>query len=397
MRINIKKVVIIFLILIFLILMIKVIKTISFTKNVSTDKEFYIYKIIVSDKTIKKKDLKKIPIGYYIEDTISINYNSKYKYIGYKDIDSLYTGLLYGEVAAIIIEDNFKTMMEENDDSLKYRTTTIDTYKYSKKLSNVSKNIDITNEQFIIYISGIDTYGDISDVSRSDVNILATINPINHKILLISIPRDYYINVHSKGKKDKLTHIGIYGIDESIKSLEDLFNIDINYYIKVNFNSLIDVVDMLGGINVNSSKSFTSKDGYKYNIGHNKLNGEEVLSFVRERYAFAEGDLMRGFNQEEVIKSLISEFSATKVLLKYDSFLEKLSNKIETNMKESEIISLINLQLKEKIKWDISVYNLDGENSLEYTYTYPNEKLYVMLPNNDMVKTAKMKIENLGD
>ena len=154
---------------------------------------------------------------------------------------------------------------------------------------------------------------------------------------------------------------------------------------------------MLGGINVNSSKSFTSKDGYKYNIGHNKLNGEEVLSFVRERYAFAEGDLMRGFNQEEVIKSLISEFSATKVLLKYDSFLEKLSNKIETNMKESEIISLINLQLKEKIKWDISVYNLDGENSLEYTYTYPNEKLYVMLPNNDMVKTAKMKIENLGD
>lgn len=377
--------------------MIKVIKTISFTKNVSTDKEFYIYKIIVSNKTIKKKDLKKIPIGYYIEDTISINYNSKYKYIGYKDIDSLYNGLLYGEVGAIIIEDNFKTMMEENDDSLKYRTTTIDTYKYSKKLSNVSKNIDITNEQFIIYISGIDTYGDISDVSRSDVNILATINPINHKILLISIPRDYYINVHSKGKKDKLTHIGIYGIDESIKSLEDLFNIDINYYIKVNFNSLIDVVDMLGGINVNSSKSFTSKDGYKYNIGHNKLNGEEVLSFVRERYAFAEGDLMRGFNQEEVIKSLISEFSATKVLLKYDSFLEKLSNKIETNMKESEIISLINLQLKEKIKWDISVYNLDGENSLEYTYTYPNEKLYVMLPNNDMVKTAKMKIENLGD
>ena len=396
MKIN-KKVVIIFLILIFLILMIKVIKTISFTKNVSTDKEFYIYKIIVSDKTIKKKDLKKIPIGYYIEDTISINYNSKYKYIGYKDIDSLYNGLLYGEVGAIIIEDNFKTMMEENDDSLKYRTTTIDTYKYSKKLSNVSKNIDITNEQFIIYISGIDTYGDISDVSRSDVNILVTINPINHKILLISIPRDYYINVHSKGKKDKLTHIGIYGIDESIKSLEDLFNIDINYYIKVNFNSLIDVVDMLGGINVNSSKSFTSKDGYKYNIGHNKLNGEEVLSFVRERYAFAEGDLMRGFNQEEVIKSLISEFSATKVLLKYDSFLEKLSNKIETNMKESEIISLINLQLKEKIKWDISVYNLDGENSLEYTYTYPNEKLYVMLPNNDMVKTAKMKIENLGD
>ena len=347
---NIRKVVIILLLLIFLILMIKVIKTILFTKNVSTNKEIYIYKIIVSDKTIKKKDLRKIPIGYYIEDTISTNYNPKYKYIGYKDIDSLYNGLLYGEVGAIIIEDNFKTMMEENDDSLKYRTTTIDTYKYNKKVSSASKNIDITNEQFIIYISGIDTYGDISDVSRSDVNILATINPINHKILLISIPRDYYINVHSKGKKDKLTHIGIYGINESIKSLEDLFNIDINYYIKVNFNSLIDVVDMLGGINVNSSKSFTSKDGYKYNIGHNKLNGEETLSFVRERYAFSEGDLMRGFNQEEVIKSLISEFSTTKVLLKYDSFLEELSNKIETNMKESEIISLINLSKVSLIK-----------------------------------------------
>ena len=373
MKLNIKKIIIVVFALLVLSLIYKTIKTISFTRNALSAYEKYTYSVLVKDNKIRKKDLKNIPIGYYIEDGISTSYNKKYKYIGYKDIDSLYKALLYGEVGAIIIEDNFKNIVEK-DESFNYQTFLIDTYQYTKKLSNVSKNVDITNDQFIIYISGIDTYGDISETSRSDVNILTVINPLAKRILLISIPRDYYINIPSKNKKDKLTHISIYGIDESIKSIESLLNIDINYYIKVNFNSFIDVVDMIGGIDVNSSKSFTSKDGYRYNIGHNKLDGEEALSFVRERYAFSDGDRTRGFNQEEVIKSLISEFSATKLLLKYDSFLEKLSNEVETNVKESEIISLIKLQLKSSAKWDISTYNLDGENSLEYTYTYPREK-----------------------
>lgn len=396
MKLNIKKIIIVVLVLLALLLIYKAIKIIFFTKNTLSAKEKYTYSVLVKDNKIRKRDLKNIPIGYYIEDGISTSYNKKYKYIGYKDIDSLYKALLYGEVGAIIIDDNFKNMVEK-DESFNYQTILIDTYQYTKKLSNVSKNVDITNDQFIIYISGIDTYGDISETSRSDVNILAVINPLAKRILLISIPRDYYINMPSKNKKDKLTHISIYGIDETIESIESLLNIDINYYIKVNFNSFIDVVDMIGGIDVNSSKSFTSKDGYNYNIGHNKLDGKAALSFVRERYAFADGDRTRGFNQEEVIKSLISEFSTTKVLLKYDSFLEKLSNKVETNMKESEIISLIKLQLKSSAKWNISTYNLDGENSLEYTYTYPKEKLYVMIPDDDMVKHVKEKIENLGD
>ena len=392
MKLN-KKVVIVLFICIFILF--EIIKITVFAMNISSDKEQHTYKILAKNG-VSKSDLKHSSIGYYIEDLISLNYNNKYKYVGYKDIYSLYNALLYGEVGAIIMEDSFITLIEEVekiDDNIKI----IDTYKYSKKISNASKNIDITKQNFIIYISGMDSYGDIKEVSRSDVNILMIVNPVNHKILLISIPRDYYMLMPSKNRKDKLTHIGIYGIDESIKAIEALLDINVDYYIKVNFNSIVDLVDMLGGIDVNSSKTFTSKDGYKYNIGHNKLNGSEVLSFVRERYAFAEGDLMRGFNQEEVIKSLINDMSTTKILLKYNSFLEKLSNKLETNMKESEIISLIKLQIKNKIKWDISTYNLDGENSLEYTYTYPKEKLYVMLPSDEILKTAKMKIKEIGD
>ena len=162
------------------------------------------------------------------------------------------------------------------------------------KSKSIAKKVKVTKESFNIFISGIDTYGKISSVSRSDVNMVVTVNPKTKQILMTSIPRDYYVTLHGvKGYKDKLTHASLLGIENSVMTVEDLLDIDINYYIKVNFSSVINVVDSLGGVDVYSEYDFTSIDGYHYSKGYNKVNGEEALSFVRERKAFASGDNQR--------------------------------------------------------------------------------------------------------
>ena len=176
------------------------------------------------------------------------------------------------------------------------------TFKIKINVKDVSKDVDVLNDTFNIYLSGIDTYGEISSVSRSDVNIILTINPKTHQILLTSIPRDTYVQLSgTTGYKDKLTHAGIHGVEKSISTIEEFLGIEINYYFKVNFTSVIDIVNTLGVVNVYSEYTFTSKDGYNYTKGYNYMNGAQALSFVRERYAFSEGDIQRGKNQQAMI------------------------------------------------------------------------------------------------
>ena len=257
------------------------------------------------------------------------------------------------------------------------------------------KEVDVTKEPFNIYISGNDIYGNIASVSRSDVNIIATVNPNTHKILLTSIPRDFYVQLHgTSGYKDKLTHAGVYGIDMSVKTIEDLLDIDINYYMRVNFTSLIKVVDAIGGVDVVSDYSFRATTGDRFVKGTNHLNGKKALAFSRERKAFSDGDRQRGKNQQKVLTAILNKMlSSTTLITKYTDILDSLGGSFQTNMPASKIYNLVNMQLDKMPSWTFESYNLDGKGSSSYTYTYPHQKLYVMEPDVNTVNEAKAKID----
>ena len=254
--------------------------------------------IVLQDSEYKKlKDIKNEEIGYFKNSTGSKDANKTLKedvkvtFKSYDASDSLVNDLLDSKVNVIVLEDSIKNIMAEEIENFEKDTKVIHTFTIKTKVETTLKEVNVTKKPFAVYISGIDTYGQISSVSRSDVNMVMVINPETHQILLISIPRDYYVQLHgTAGTKDKLTHAGIYGIDMSIQTIEDLLELDINYYVKVNFTSVIDIVDALGGLNVYSKYTFTSYSGYRFKKGMNSVNGEQALDFARTRKAFNECD-----------------------------------------------------------------------------------------------------------
>lgn len=377
-------------------------KTIDFLSKIKSSSDKVInYSVVVntSSSYTSIDDLRNKKMGYYQnnEDAnsnipVSVDFDS------YKDLNNMYKDLLNKKIDSLVIEDSLKSMLEDENADLVSKTKVLYTFSVKEEDNSTAKAVDTSKQAFNIYVSGIDTYGDIASVSRSDVNIILTVNPNTKTILMTSIPRDYYVQLHGKtGLKDKLTHAGIYGVDTSIATIEDLLDIDINYYIKVNFTSLVSIVDTLGGITVNSDYSFTSQDGYKYTKGENKLNGKKALSFARERHAFTDGDRQRGKNQEALIKALIAKATSPAILTKYDSLLTSISNKIQTNMPQKDMTSLVKLQLKDGDSWNVLTNNLDGTNGLEYTYSYSATKLYVMLPSQDSIDNAKEQMQNVAD
>jgi LCP family protein required for cell wall assembly len=256
-------------------------------------------------------------------------------------------------------------------------------------------NSKLTKDVFTVYISGIDTYGSISTTSRSDVNIIATVNTNTKQILLTSTPRDCYVLLPVEdGQMDKLTHAGIYGVDVSIGALENLFDISIDYYIRINFTTLIDMVDALGGITVDSEFAFNTKEN-SFSKGENQLSGKEALDFARERYAFANGDKQRGENQMQVIKAMIYKAMFPAVIKNAGYIIETISKNIETNMSTSEITSLINTQMNDGAYWNIMMNSVKGMGDSRITYSGGNQKLYVMIPDQDSVNEAKAKMKQV--
>lgn len=304
--------------------------------------------------------------------------------------------LLKGQSSVIVIEDSALRILEDENPSFITSTKTIHKFTIDIKQKEIKRKVNTKKTPFNVYISGIDTYGNINSVSRSDVNIIATVNPSTHKILLTSIPRDYYVPLYGKGEYDKLTHSGIYGIDSSVGTIEGFLDIKINYYIKVNFTSLVKVVDTLNGIEVDSKFDFVSQDGYRFKKGINEMNGKEALSFSRERKALPQGDKSRGENHLAVLTAIINKASNKSVLTKYNSLLKSLKPSIVTNFTNSELTNFIKMQLDKNIKWDIEYVTLDGSDGFEYTYSYSKNKLYVMIPDEQSVNDASNKIkENL--
>lgn len=324
-----------------------------------------------------------------------IDNNIDFESVILDDINSLVDNLIDEEVAAIILEDAQITMLKETNNELMDNLRIIENYSIETEIKNINKDIDVTSDSYNILITGIDSYGSITRVSRSDVNMIVSVNPKDKKILLTSIPRDYYVYLSDYEDYDKLTHTGIYGIDVTTKALEDLLDIDINYYVKVNFTTLVDIVDELGGITVNSNYEFTSIDGYHFSKGENNLNGKEALSFARERQAFSEGDRVRVENQQLVLTAIINKVLSAGIITNYNSLLNALSGEFLTNITNKEITDLIKWQIDGMYSWDIETISLDGSNAFDYTYSYKNQKLYVMMPYPESVNSAKEKINSV--
>ena len=297
----------------------------------------------------------------------------------------------------ILLENTYLEIAKEENEEFAKNTKVI--YKFSIDIAtkDLVKNVDITEKPFNIFIAGIDTYGKISSVSRSDVNMVVTVNPKTHKILLTSIPRDYYVYLHGiTSYKDKLTHAGIHGIDMSVKTVEDLLDCDINYYFKVNFSSLINIVDAIGGIEVDSPYTFTTYDNkYTFKKGLNKLNGEKALYFVRERKAFSGGDRTRNQNQQLVLTAIINKVMSKTLLTKYNSILDAVGDSFVTNLDNDSITKFIKKQIKNNDSWTIETYNLNGTDAFDYTYSYKSAKSYVMQPDEESVQNAQNKINEI--
>lgn len=245
---------------------------------------------------------------------------------------------------------------------------------------------EVLSAPFVLYISGRDAGG-----ALSDVNQLVVVNPRIHQILLINTPRDYYVNLAGKeGLPDKLTHAGTYGLDTSIETLENLYGVDINYYVQIKFDSLVRLVDVLGGIDVDSAYAF---DGFQ--VGVNHLDGRQALDFVRNRKSFDGGDRTRGENQQRVITGIIRKLSNPSVVVNYPAILGAMEGSFTTDFGSDNIVKLARNQINSNPNWSVRTYGVDGTGAMLYTYSYPRQRLYVMQPNIDTVNEAKQKITQL--
>lgn len=370
-------------------------------QEVKETEEYYVVVRSTSDyNNIEDIDGKNV-YAFQIEDDVKENIENKVD-VTFKpenNLTDLGNNLINKEIDVILVSLSQYSMLSESIENFKDNTKIIYTANHEiKKTAEVStENSKYTIESgiFNVYISGIDTSGSISNVSRSDANIIATINTKTHEVLLTSIPRDYYVTLHSKRAKDKLTHSGIYGINETVTTVEDLLDIDINYYVRVNFTTVIKLVDTLGGVNVYSDYDFNAQ-GYHFNKGYNYLNGEQALAFSRERYSFAAGDNQRVKNQQAVIEAIIKKvMNSTTILTKYTNMLESLEGSFQTNIEQSEISSLVKSQLENMSSWTIKNNALTGTGSYGSTYSMGSTQLYIMLPNESSVSSAKEKINDV--
>lgn len=318
--------------------------------------------------------------------------------IEYEDINTLVDALYDKEVGAIVLNEAYRESLKETHTNFDVDTRVLKSYTFRVKISTSGGNVKVTKEPFSVYITGIDTYGDISKTSRSDVNIIATINPKTKQIALISTPRDYYVELSvADGAYDKLTHAGTFGTDVSIKTLENLYDIDIDYYARINFSGFEKMIDALGGVTVYNEEAFTSIDGYYIEGGDVTLNGEYALAFARERHAFANGDNQRGINQMKVIKSIINKITSPSLLKNYTSIMDSMAGTVETTLSSNDISSLVKMQLNDGADWNVVSYNVTGTGDSRYTYSYSSKALYVMIPDEDSIATAKQLQQDVLD
>ncbi len=336
----------------------------------------------------KEKDMNQV-IAEAKKKESSLNFDVAMTYS--KLGDDLYNNT----VNAILINTAYNGMFEDNHPDFQNEVKEIWTSDIETKVKDFSTRVSVTNTPFIIYISGIDTYGSITTVSRSDVNMIVTVNPNTKKILLTSIPRDYYVTLANMKKKDKLTHSGIDGPENTVKTMAQFLGTDINYYARVNFTSLVTMVDALGGITVNVDRDF-SAGGYTYKLGLQQMNGKEALAYSRERYSFADGDNVRVKHQQDVLMAMLNKMMSSAVITNYTSVLTAVSGCFETNMASSDITDLIKMQINDNASWTFKQKQFTGTGVMQTGGAYmPDSKLYYMIPNDDSVKENLQAIKDV--
>lgn len=337
--------------------------------------------------------------GDNIQQLLSDIKNTQNKEVTVEDSSSYlaaYQSLLAGDTKAIVLNSVFESIIESEDPDYASKIKKI----YTKDLTKtVEAAKTTTSDVFNIYVSGIDTYGPISSVSRSDVNIIMTVNRATKKVLLTTTPRDSYVPIADGGnnQSDKLTHAGIYGVDASIHTLENLYGIDINYYARLNFSSFLKLIDLLGGIDVYNDQEFTAHtNGKHYAVGNVHLDSEQALGFVRERYSLADGDRDRGRNQQKVIAAIINKLTSTEALRNYNSIINGLGDSVQTNMPLDTMMNLVNTQLESGGRYSVTSQDLQGTGRMDLpSYAMPGSNLYMMEINQDSLNSAKAAIQNV--
>lgn len=314
----------------------------------------------------------------------------------YESLTDEANALLNGNVDAAVFNEGYMSMIDESIDGFSDQIKILYQYGIKKKVKS-EKKADVT-EPFNVFISGIDVAGPITTNSRSDVNIIMTVNPQTKKILLTTTPRDYYVTIPgvSGEKRDKLTHAGIYGVDASMATLEQLYGINIDYYVRMNFTSLIKIVDALGGVDVNSDYEFTSRyKNYKIEKGINHLNGDEALAFARERYSFKDGDNQRGKNQEILLTAIIKKACSSAILKNANEIITGVSDSVQTDMTSEEISKFINRQIVDPTEWTVESQAVGGRGDSQSCFSSGNQLLYVMWPDETAIQSASAKIEKV--
>lgn len=377
-------------------------KTRHLFENISIIKEEVTnYYIVVLDTSNYQEpsDLYEKSLAYYettskeVLDSIKLSLT----YVPVSDVTKLKDKLYNKEVDAILISDIIKNKFEDEDEDFTSNTRILKTIEITKQIEDITKRVSIKNTPFNVLISGIDTYGDISQTSRNDVNIVATINPNTNEILLTSIPRDYYVKLHgTEGYNDKLTHASYYGINMAVTTIEDILDIDINYYVKVNFTTVVDLVNEIGGVDVYADQTINKWKDCPIKEGYNHLNGNCALKFSRERHSYIDGDRHRGRNQQEVIKAIFTKLtSGSTILTEYTNIINVLDGKFATNIDMNEVTDFIKYELNDLKDYTIINTQLDGYGSMGPTYSYPYQDLWIMIPYEDTITNAKNLINKM--
>ena len=315
------------------------------------------------------------------------------------DIDSMLKNLESGnDFLAITLENSYLDALSDENvldkDDLKI------IYTFEISLDEEEEETASLDEPFVVYISGSDSRGTLAQTARSDVNILAVVNPKTSKILLVSTPRDYYVQLHNtSGAKDKLTHAGVYGINMSKNTLEDLYGINIDYTIKVGFKAVTGIVDAIDGVEINSDQEMSLKtEGENaktchYTVGKQHVDGECALRFARERKSYASGDRHRGENQQQVLTAIINKISSNKgYLLKWAEILGAVEGYVDISASFEDVAKFAHDAIKHPKNWQIESISVDGTGSMQPTYSMGSRPLYVMIPDESTVAAAKAKI-----
>lgn len=329
----------------------------------------------------------------------------------FDNVPAMLQALYEGEVDAIILNEAYRSNVSEieNYGNFNNETKVIhQTVYYTKEANNSLAVSDITSKPFTILITGNDSFGTLDEVSRSDVNMIVTINPLTSTILMTSIPRDAFVTevcddyACNYGVEDKLTHTGIYGADTTKDTLENLLDIDINYIFRVNFSSMIDIVDALGGIDIDVAEGMAVSRFYSDSTlegvheGQNHLNGKRALAYSRERKAYLDGDVQRARNQQQVLQAMFKKASSPEIITKYSNILKAVGKAFDTNMTTKEITSFIKYQLQANPSWKFEQYVLKGENTLKVSPELGMEVSAVELYAYS-IQTASEKIEAVLD